>query len=228
MEDTQNQRQQVVDTLGALVAGGLTSGSSGNVSVRCAEGMLITPTGVVPQRLRAEHVVNMDLEGVASAGQLAPSSEWRIHADIYRHQPGVGAIVHCHSPYATILACARKPIPPIHYMLAAAGRHGIPLADYATFGTQALSDAVNRALSDSPACLMANHGQVATGKDLERALQLAQLIEEVAHWYWGVLAIGEPALLSAAQMDEALEAFAHYGQQETRRDLAPGARLDKD
>lgn len=226
MDTTIDSRHQLVATLRALVAKGLTSGSSGNVSTRGGAGMLITPTGVVPDRLEPDHIVDMSLDGRAAPNQLLPSSEWRIHADIYRQHPDVGAVVHCHSTYATILACAHRPIPPIHYMLAATGGFHVPLADYATFGTQALSDAVNRVLAQSPVCLLANHGQLATARDIDRALRLAELVEEIAHWYWGVLAIGEPQLLSDVQMAEALEAFAGYGQQTPRDNPAPEVRPD--
>lgn len=215
-------RQQVADTLRALVAKGLTTGSSGNVSARSAHGMLITPTGLLPDRLQADQIVDLSLDGRPAPAQLTPSSEWRIHADIYRRHPEISAVVHCHSPYATILACAHRPIPPLHYLLAATGSFGIPLADYATFGTQGLSDAVNRALEAAPACLMANHGQLATGENLAQALQRAELVEEVAHWYWGALAIGGPQLLSDGAMAEALEAFAGYGQQAGGGSRDPG------
>jgi L-fuculose-phosphate aldolase len=224
MDSAIELRRQVADTLRALVGKGLTSGSSGNVSARGGTGMLVTPTGLSPERLEADQIVDVSLDGEVAPDQLTPSSEWRIHADIYRRHPDVAAVVHCHSTYATILACAHRPIPAIHYMLAATGSCGVPLAGYATFGTQALSDAVNAVLADSPVCLMANHGQVATGRDLDHALKLAELVEEVAHWYWGVLAIGEPKLLSDAQMAEAREAFAHYGQQARRDDPTPDAR----
>ncbi len=225
-----DSRLLVVDTIGALVETGLTSGTSGNVSIRTGDdSMLITPTGVAPARLKPEHVVHMSLDGAVAADQLTPSSEWRMHADIYRNKPQPGAVVHCHSHYATILACAHKPIPPLHYMLAAGGGHEVPLADYAIFGSQALSDAALAALKSYPACLLANHGQLATGRDLEGALKLAQLVEEVARWYWGVLAMGaEPQLLSRDQMDEVVDAFASYGQQEARRDLTSGNSLKDD
>ena len=223
----QKSRAQLVNALGTLVQEGLTSGTSGNVSLRTGTGsMLITPTGVAPDKLEPEHIVHMSVGGEVADDQLTPSSEWRMHADIYRNKPGLEAVVHCHSNYATILACAHKPIPPIHYMLAAGGGYEVPLADYATFGSQSLSDAALQALESSLACLLANHGQLATGFTLEGALKLAQLVEEVAQWYWGVLAMGaEPQLLSREQMDEVLTAFATYGQQETRRDLAGGNRL---
>jgi L-fuculose-phosphate aldolase len=206
-------RQEVVEALRRLVDRGLTSGSSGNVSLRTDQGMLVTPTGVPPSELRAEHIVVMQLNGEVGNDQLRPSSEWRMHADIYAHKPGIEAVVHCHSCYATILACAHRSIPAQHYMIAASGSYEIPLAAYATFGTQALSDATVEALSGSLACLLANHGQITTGHTLEEALKLAELVEELAHWHWGALAIGGPRLLSREQMDEVMTAFATYGQQ---------------
>jgi len=183
--------------------------------VRTNEGMLITPTGINPALLLSEQIVAMNLEGQVAEDQLTPSSEWQMHADVYREKPEVNAIVHCHSPYATILACAHKSIPAVHYMVAAAGSHEIPLADYATFGSQELSHANLQALSGSHACLLANHGQLATGANLEQALKLAELVEEQAHCYWGTLAIGGPRLLDSQQMDEVLAAFADYGQQKS-------------
>jgi len=138
-----------------------------------------------------------------------------MHADVYREKPEVAAIVHCHSPYATILACAGRSIPPLHYMVAAADSRNIPLAPYATFGSKELSRCNLDALSASKACLLANHGQLATGKNLDEALKLADLVEELAHCYWGTLCIGEPQLLGDAQMEDVEQAFTTYGQQKT-------------
>lgn len=208
-----SSRQALVDAMLAMGQLGLNKGSSGNASARTATGMLVTPTGIPPSRLQARHIVHMDLDGEADAGQLIPSSEWRMHADVYREKPEIGAVVHCHSPYATILACARKSIPAMHYMVAAAGGHGIPLADYATFGSRELSQANLRALAASRACLLANHGQLAVGEDLDGALKLAELVEEQAQCYWGTLAIGGPVVLDRENMDEVLRAFSSYGQQ---------------
>lgn len=222
-----SERQAVIQAMQALVAKRLTSGTSGNISVRGEEGMLITPTGVAPALLLPEHMVAMKLDGEAAPGQLTPSSEWRMHADVYRERPGINAIVHCHSRYATILACAHKPIPALHYMVAAAGGYGIPLADYATFGSKALSQANLHALSGTRACLLANHGQLATGTSLEEALKLAELVEELAQCYWGSLAIGGPRVLDDGQMDEVLAAFEHYGQQGSCPDISPGKRLEE-
>ncbi len=220
-------RQAVVETLKALGDKNLNKGTSGNVSVATGHGMLITPTGVAPEVLLPEHIVHMALDGTVDQGQLTPSSEWQMHADVYVGKPEVTAVVHSHSPYATILACARKPIPAMHYMVAAAGGYGIPLAEYATFGSKKLSEANLKALSTSMACLLANHGQLACGLDLPGALKLAELVEEQAHCYWGTLSIGGPVVLSEGQMDEVLTAFSSYGQQEKRKDLAAGNKLDK-
>jgi L-fuculose-phosphate aldolase len=220
-------RREIVATLRALSDKNLNKGTSGNVSAATADGMLITPTGVTPDIMLPEHIVHMSLDGEVDEDQLTPSSEWQMHADVYRGKPGITAVVHCHSPYATILACARKAIPSMHYMVAAAGSYGIPLADYATFGSRELSEANLSALSSSLACLLANHGQLAVGFDLPGALKLAELVEEQAHCYWGTLSIGGPVLLSTQQMDEVLTAFASYGQQEKRKDLASGNKLDR-
>ncbi|MEH6548525.1 MAG: class II aldolase/adducin family protein [Pseudomonadales bacterium] len=220
-------RQAVVDTLKALGEKKLNKGTSGNVSAATADGMLITPTGVAPELLLPEHIVHMSLDGEIDADQLTPSSEWQMHADVYRGKPGVSAVVHCHSPFATILACARKAIPAMHYMVAATGSYGIPLADYATFGSKQLSQANLEALSNSMACLLANHGQLTCGLDLPGALKLAELVEEQAHCYWGTLSIGGPVVLSNEQMDDVLTAFASYGQQEKRKDLAGGNKQSK-
>lgn len=220
-------REAVITTMRALSAGGLNKGTSGNVSVATPSGMLITPTGVAAQALLPEHIVNMQLDGRVDTGELTPSSEWQMHADIYRHKPEIQAVVHCHSPYATILACARQPIPAMHYMVAAAGGDGIPLADYATFGSAALSAANLAALEATMACLLANHGQLAMGHDLAAALKLAELVEEQAHCYWGTLCIGGPVILSAQEMASVHDAFSSYGQQAQRHDLAPGNALKR-
>jgi L-fuculose-phosphate aldolase len=190
---------------------GLNRGSEGNVSLRQAGGFLITPSGLPNETLRPEDMVWMDMTG-AWTGPLKPSSEWRIHRDLYAARPEVGAVVHAHSPHAVSLACLRRPIPAFHYMVAAAGGRDIPCAEYATFGTQALSDAVLAALEERRACLMANHGLVAVGPDLEAALDLARVVEDLAAQYWRARLLGEPVLLSDAEMDEVLTRFRDYGQ----------------
>lgn len=199
---------------------GLNRGSEGNLSLRLAEGFLITPSGLANDTLTPEQMVRMDMDG-RWQGPLKPSSEWRIHRDLYRARPEVGAVVHAHSPHAVSLACLRRPIPAFHYMVAAAGGRDIRCADYATFGTQALSEAVLAAMEGRRACLMANHGQVAVGADPESALALAVVVEELAAQYWRASLLGQPVLLSDAEMDTVLARFADYGQ---RRDGDQGLR----
>lgn len=189
---------------------GLNQGTSGNVSARSHNGFWITPSGRDMTALAGTQMVHMDSDGVAEAGQK-PSSEWRFHHDIYAAFPEAQAIVHAHSPFAVALACLRRDLPPFHYMIAMAGGTDIRCARYATFGTQALSDAVIEALQGRRACLMANHGLVAWGKTLEGALALAVEVESLSAQYLRACQIGTPVLLSATEMAEVIEKFKDYG-----------------
>lgn len=192
------------------VALGLNQGTSGNVSARSQDGFVITPSGRDMTDLEARDMVMLDMDGQAPEGQK-PSSEWRFHRDIYAAFPEAKAVVHAHSPFAVALACLRRDIPPFHYMVAMAGGSDIRCAAYATFGTQALSDAVIAALQDRRACLMANHGLVAWGTSLDRALALALEVEALCGQYLRCLQAGEPVLLTDAEMAEVLERFKGYG-----------------
>ena len=204
-------RAALAETARQTVSHGLNQGASGNVSVRLRDGFLITPSGLPNDTLEPAQMVFVDMEGQAG-GNLKPSSEWRIHRDLYRARPEVAAVVHAHSPHAVSLSCLRQGIPAFHYMVAAAGGKDIRCANYATFGTQALSDWVLAALQDRRACLMANHGLVAVGAGLDAALALAVEVEELCAQYWRAKLMGEPVLLSDAEMDAVLERFRHYGQ----------------
>lgn len=204
-------RAAVADASRMTVEQGLNRGSSGNVSARHGNGFLVTPSGLPSASIRPEQIVAMTMEGEAR-GELAPSSEWRIHRDIYLARPEVGAVVHVHAPFAVSLACLRRDVPPFHYMVAVAGGRDIRCGGYATFGSQALSDLVLAALADRRACLMANHGMVALGRDPEQAVALAVEIESLCEQYWRASLMGEPVLLSEAEMDEALAKFQGYGQ----------------
>lgn len=195
----------------ATVSEGLNRGSSGNVSARCGEGFLITPSGLPSTGLAAEQMVFMDMEGCCQP-DLPPSSEWRIHRDLYRARPEVHTVVHAHSPFAVSLACLRRGIPAFNYMVAVAGGKDIRCAEYAIFGSQVLSDHILRAMSGRRACLMANHGLVAVGADLDQALALAVEVEGLCEQYWRASLMGEPVLLSDAEMDAVLERFKGYGQ----------------
>jgi L-fuculose-phosphate aldolase len=203
----------------ALLERGLTRGTSGNLSARTAAGMLITPSAVSWDELRADQLIELSLlpdpagEPVVldrAADSLRPSSEWRLHARILWTRSDVRAVVHAHPPFATALSCLRRRIPAFHYMVAAAGGHDIPCAPYATFGTAELADAVADALSDHRACLMANHGMVALGGTPTEALALATEVEALAQQYCTALQVGEPVLLPEDEMARVSEAFASY------------------
>ena len=205
-------RLQIVETLQAMAARGLNRGTSGNVSARLGESLLITPTGVAPEALTAESIVRLDADGAPAPGSLKPSSEWRMHLGILRRRPDCHAVVHCHSRHATILACAGRPIPAVHYMVAVGGGAGVPLAPYAIFGSAELADGVADVLDGRYAALMANHGQIVVAPSLGRALVIAEEIEEQAAVYWGTLLIGGPNLLTPAQMGAVAAQFRGYGQ----------------
>jgi L-fuculose-phosphate aldolase len=210
--DEADLRRQIVEAMLAMDQRGLNRGTSGNVSARFGEGLLVTPSGVIPGELTVESVVFVDAAGQSPEGALRPSSEWRMHAGLYARRPDIGAVVHCHSRHATILACAGKPIPPLHYMVGVSGRASVPLAPYEPFGSIELANGVADAMEGGMACLMANHGLIAVGRSLSRALAIAEEMEEQAAVYCGTLAIGGPNLLSDAQMADVLERFKGYGQ----------------
>jgi L-fuculose-phosphate aldolase len=205
-------RGEIVRMMRAMEARGLNRGTSGNVSARYGEGMLITPGGVVPEALTPEGIVRVTADGTWASEAARPSSEWRMHGRILARRPDVNAVVHCHSRHATILACAGREIPSMHYMVAVGGGSKVPLAPYATFGSVDLADAAVAALDGANAALMANHGQIAVARSLSRALAIAEEIEEQAAVYWGTLAIGGPNLLGEAEMARVLDQFRTYGQ----------------
>jgi L-fuculose-phosphate aldolase len=205
--------EAVISACRELTRRGLSHGTSGNVSVRRdAQSFFISPTGMAYDTLRAADIPLMDVEG-NWFGRRRPSSEWRFHRDILRARPEAGAIVHCHAPAATALACTGRGIQAFHYMVAVAGGADIRCAPYFTFGTQELSDAAVAALVGRRACLLANHGLIALGADLPAALALAGEVENLAAQYRAALALGEVRLLTDGQMQEVLAKFRTYGQQ---------------
>ena len=210
MENTLMARQAVLDTARAMNSAGLNQGASGNVSLRCDDGFLITPSGLAYDDCTADEIVLVDFEGQWQSG-IAPSSEWRFHRDIYLAKPEAGAVVHAHSPACTTLAVLNREIPPFHYMVAMAGGKTIPCAAYATFGTQTLSDNITQVLRDRRACLIANHGMIATGATLDKALALAVEVEHLAAVYRDACQLGEPVMIDDAEMDRVLEKFKTYG-----------------
>jgi len=233
-------RQALIDTCLQFAPLGLNQGKSGNASLRwhrgAEDGMLITPSGVAYERTQRDDIAWVPLSQAAARasspearaaaavlepparfdGSRTPSSEWRMHLDLYRTRADAGAVVHVHSACATTLACLpsvqARGIPAFHYMIAVAGGHDIRCASYATFGTQALSDAALAALVDRRACLLANHGQIALAADLDGALALALEVESLSRQYLQALQVGEPVVLDRSEMGRVLDAFARYGR----------------
>ena len=214
MTDGSALRRGLIDTCRAMDRLGLTRGTSGNVSVRCGDGFLISPTGIPCDALTPDQIVPMDFDG-RHAGAVLPSSEWRFHRDILRRRPDVGAVVHTHSPHAPAVAVLRLSHPARHYSVAEARGTDVRCAPYALFGTQALSDAALEALDGRRACLLAHHGVIACGPDLPRALALAVTVEELARLFLLCRASGPVPVLGEAAMAEVLEKYKTYGQQPT-------------
>jgi L-fuculose-phosphate aldolase len=213
MNATAAQRAALLATARGMAAARLNVGTAGNASLRldAAGSYLITPTGLAAEACSTADMVVMTADG-SRQGARAPSSEWRLHHDLYAARPEAGAIVHAHPPFATALACQRVEIPPFHYMIARFGGNTVRCAAYATFGTQALSDLALEALQDRNACLLANHGMVVFGRDAAHALALAIEFEMLCEQYWRSLQLGAPALLSDAEMAAVVARFSGYGQ----------------
>ena len=205
-------RKQVIETCLAMNEEGINQGTSGNVSVRTEEGFLITASGIPYKKMKPHHVVEMDLEG-GYRGDFLPSTEWRMHLDIFKNRPEAKAIVHTHSTYATALACLRKEVPAFHYMIGVTGGASLRCSDYAEFGTPELSTVMLKAMEGRSACLLANHGQICFGPNLEKALWLAGEIESTCHQYWAALLAGKPVVLDETQMASVLRRFKSYGKQ---------------
>lgn len=205
-------REQVIATALDMSRSGLSPNRSGNVSARFADGMLITPTGMAYEDIGPKDIVFVAADGSVPGKQKKPSSEWHFHLAAYQARPDMNAVVHTHSLHAVVLACAGRPIPPFHYMVAVAGGSDIPLVPYATFGSPELASHVARGLAHRNACLMAHHGAIAMGETLPQALELAHEVEVLAEQYYKVLTIGPPQLLLESEMEIVLEKFKTYGQ----------------
>ncbi|NOJ47777.1 class II aldolase/adducin family protein [Bradyrhizobium archetypum] len=207
------KRQSIIDACLRMNASGINQGTSGNISLRHGDGMLITPTSTPYEVMKPEQIVYMHLDGNHDPGQR-PSSEWRFHRDILKARPEVNAIVHAHPPYSTMLAIMGREIPPVHYMVAVAGGDTIRCAPYATFGTQELSEHAVRALEGRLACLLEHHGMIAIGSSLPKAMWLAVEVETLARQYHGCLQIGTPPLLSKEEIEKVRLRMAGYGHTE--------------
>ncbi len=208
-------REKIVASARAMNVLGINQGAAGNLSARCGPDMLITPSGVAYEKLTPAMIAKMPLadEGETPrwSGPAKPSSEWRFHRDILRRRPDVGAIVHTHALYATVLSMLRRNLPASHYMIAAFGAPQIVCTDYAPFGTQALSDLAVAGLGAANGVLLGSHGMIAVGPHLERALWLAGELETLAKMHYLASLAGVPALVPDAEIATLVDKFKAYG-----------------
>ncbi len=208
-------------------AAGLNQGTSGNISARFGDHMLITPTSIPYDTMKPAMLAAFEIDGEYGAyeGPRLPSSEWRFHLDIMKARPEINAIVHTHSTFATVLAIARKPIPACHYMVAAFGGTDVRVADYATYGTKALAEHAVKALEGRTGCLLANHGMIALGRNLDEAMWRAVELETIAKQFYYTLALaGGPFILPDSAIEETLKAFVTYGVPGAKRIEKPAAK----
>ncbi|WP_244936201.1 class II aldolase/adducin family protein [Methylobacterium currus] len=208
--DEFRKREAVVEAVRALDAQGLNHGSSGNVSIRHGDGLLVTPTGARAATLAPAGLVDLALDGTVR-GDGIPSSEWRFHTELMRARSEIGAVIHTHADACVALSCLRRPIPAFHYMVASFGGMSVPCARYAPFGSDALAEAAVAAMAGHRACLLANHGMIAVGRDIAQALDLAVKLETLARQYILARQAGEPVLLSDDEMREVHRRYGHYG-----------------
>ncbi|HSR95955.1 MAG TPA: class II aldolase/adducin family protein [Kofleriaceae bacterium] len=209
-------REDLVVTARRMSDLGLTPGMSGNVSVRTPTGLLVTPSGMPYSELVPDDAVELKHDGSMRAGQRTPTTEWQLHRDILGARQDISAIVHTHSLFCTTISCLRREIPAIHYMVVLAGTDAIPCAEYATFGSAQLALNAVTALGGGNACLLANHGMVALGETLARALRLAAEVETLASQYWHAAQLGTPHILDADELARVRAKFAGYGQARPR------------
>lgn len=206
----EDERRAVAERVADLAA--RTPGRSGNLSVRRGERMAITPSGVPYPDVEPETVAVVSRDGARLAGEATPSSETPLHLAVYDALPDHRAVVHAHAPWSTTLASLRRPLPPVHYALARAGGR-VPVADYATYGTEALAAGVAETLSraGTSACLLANHGVLAAGPDLDAAFETLDAVEFTARLYCQAAAVGDPVALDDDELERVAERFASYG-----------------
>nr|WP_321443378.1 class II aldolase/adducin family protein [uncultured Cohaesibacter sp.] len=209
-------RCEIIEKARWMNDSGLNQGTSGNISARFEDRMLITPSGIPYDTLEPESICSMPLQGEYGAwdGPFKPSTEWRFHLDITKERPDVGAIIHTHSTYAATLAMARKSIPAAHYMVAIFGGNSVRCSGYATYGTKRLSELALEALEDRCACLLANHGLLVAGSSLAKSAWLAVELETLCRQYYQTLAIGGPVILTDEEIDDVMKSIATYGLQD--------------
>ncbi len=210
--DMEIARAALIAATETLDASGMNVGTTGNISVRTRDGMLITPTGIATRALRPEQMVPMPLDGSWDA-PFKPSSEWEMHAEIYKAFPDAGAVVHAHPDHCVALSCLREPLPLFHYMVAGFGGDDVRCSDYALFASSDLAKAAVAALKDRTACLLANHGMIAFAGDLDTALVRTVKLETLARQYLLARGAGTPVLIGESELAAIRGRYKTYGQQ---------------
>ena len=211
----EKERELVANYGRRMSAEGLSNGTSGNLSIYDPETglMALSPSGMHYFDIEPVDVVVLDLEGHVEAGTRKPSSEWALHAYLYRAKPDIRGVVHTHSPYCTTFAVLNEPIRAVHYAIGGAGTGEIPCAPYSTFGTEELAERAVRFCGTGNAVLLGNHGIVCCGESLKKAYALAGDLEFTARLQYQARCIGTPRVLTEEEMTAALERFQTYGQQ---------------
>lgn len=215
MSELSELREELARTCRELAGDGLVTGTSGNLSCRAGEGVLISPTGAELGALEPSHIPLVDLEGNVVDGELEPSSEIALHLGMYTRYDA-GAVVHTHAPMAAAVSCVLDELPCVHYLMVEFGGT-VPVAPYRTFGTQALADAVHDSISGHTAALMSNHGTLAYGDDLQSAATRTRLLEWVCRLYWHASAIGTPRILSGDEQRDVVAELERRSYGSTHR-----------
>lgn len=210
---TLSPRQSLIDVSIDAEIQRINVGTTGNTSIRTEDGMLITPSGIPPRQLLPETIVAMDLDGRWS-GNIKPSSEWALHAAVYKARPEVHAVVHAHPDHCVALSCARIGLPAFHYMIAGFGGDDVRCSRYATFGSPELADVTVEALEGRTACLLANHGMITVGSTLTEAYGRALKLETLARQYMLCRSFTEPVLLNEKELVEVKQRYKTYGRQD--------------
>ncbi len=220
----QKARQEVVEYGKKMSAAGLTNGTSGNISVYDADlgYMAISPSGIGYFDTKAEDVVVMDLAGNIIDGDKRPSSEYDLHANIYKKHSAMRAVVHTHSKYCTTFACMGEPIRAVHYLIAGAEESIVPVVPYATYGSSELAQNIYQTEAEGLALLLSNHGMVAYGPTLAKAFNVAENVEWVAEIQYRTMCIGKPNILSDQEIKRVIDKFKNYGQSDAGADKKSG------
>ncbi len=213
--DEASLREQIILIVNKMISSGINQGTSGNISARFNDGMIITPSSLSYETMKPNDLVYINLtksekdanNAFTSSKKRKPSSEWKLHSDIYSKRPEINSVLHCHSIYATALSCHCRGIPSFHYMVALAGGNDIKCSKYATFGSQELSNNALQVLNGRYACLLSNHGQLTLGTNLEKALSLAIEVETLANMFLQALQLGEPLRLTNEEMRKVSNKF---------------------